>query len=207
MARLLLSNTRTFALAAAIGFAAGAQNAAVEELVLDSQSLSFDGQAKLFELHAPQITQGNLRIQADDALATGVDFNAASEWTFRGNVRITIDTTEIEAASARFTFEQKRLSRGDLEGGPGTPVSFTDVDAARQTTVTGQAQKMSYDSIAKTLRLTDTARMQKDNVEFQGCDLIYDFGAERVTSGSADCADRFRVIVLRDPASSPDAPQ
>ncbi len=42
--------------------------------------------------------------------------------------------------------------------------------------------------------------MQKDNVEFQGCDLIYDFGAERVTSGSADCADRFRVIVLRDPA-------
>jgi lipopolysaccharide export system protein LptA len=67
---------------------------------------------------------------------------------------------------------------------------------------------MSYDSIAKTLRLTDTARMQKDNVEFQGCDLIYDFGAERVTSGSADCADRFRVRVLRDDQpSSPDPPQ
>ena len=203
MARSLLSNARTLGLAVVVGFAADAQNTAVEELVLDSQSLSFDGQAKLFELHAPQITQGNLRIQADEALATGVDFNARSEWTFTGNVRITIETTQIEAGSARFTFEQKRLARGELEG---SPVTFTDVDATRQTTVTGQAQKMSYDAIARTIRLTDTARMQRDNVEFQGCDLIYDFGAERVTSGSADCADRFRVIARKDQSSSPDTP-
>jgi lipopolysaccharide transport protein LptA len=203
MARSLLSNARALGLAVVVGFAADAQNTAVEELVLDSQSLSFDGQAKLFELHAPQITQGSLRIQADDALATGVDFNAQSEWTFTGNVRITIETTEINAASARFTFEQKRLARGELEG---SPVTFTDVDAAQQTTVTGQAQKMSYDSIARTIRLTDTARMQRDNVEFQGCDLIYDFGAERVTSGSADCADRFRVIARKDQPSSPAPP-
>ena len=203
MARSLLSHARALGLAVAVGFAADAQNTAVEELVLDSQSLSFDGQAKLFELHAPEITQGSLRIQADDALATGVDFDARSEWTFTGNVRITIETTQIEATSARFTFEQKRLARGELEG---SPVTFTDVDAARQKTVTGQAQKMSYDSIARTIRLTDTARMQRDNVEFQGCDLIYDFGAERVTSGSADCADRFRVIARKDQPSSPDPP-
>jgi lipopolysaccharide transport protein LptA len=203
MARSLLSNARALGLVVVVGFAADAQVTAVEELVLDSQSLSFDGQAKLFELHAPQITQGNLRIQADDALATGVDFNAKSEWTFTGNVRITIETTQIEAASAKFTFEQKRLARGELEG---SPVTFTDVDPARQTTVTGQAQKMSYDSIARTIRLTDTARMQRDNVEFQGCDLIYDFGAERVTSGSADCADRFRVIARKNQPSSPAPP-
>jgi lipopolysaccharide transport protein LptA len=205
MARSLLSNARTFGLAVVVGFAARAQNDAVEELVLDSQSLAFDGQAKLFELHEPQITQGNLHIEADDALATGIDFNAKSEWTFTKNVRITIDTTEIEAESAVFTFEQKRLSRGELTG---TPVSFTEVDAVRQTTVTGEAQQMTYDSIRKTFRLTGTARMQKDNVEFQGCDLIYDSAAERVTSGSADCADRFRVRVLRDDQpSSPDPPQ
>jgi len=205
MARSLPSNARALVLAVAIGFAADAQNTAVEELVLDSQSLSFDGQRQLFELHAPQITQGNLRIRADDALATGVDFNARSVWTFTGNVQIMVETTQIEAASARFTFEQKRLSRGELEG---SPVTFTDVDPAQQMTVTGQAQKMSYDSIARTIRLTDTARMQRDNVEFQGCDLIYDFGAERVTSGSADCADRFRVIARKGEPSSPDpAPQ
>jgi lipopolysaccharide transport protein LptA len=156
-------------------------------------------------LHAPQITQGDLRIEADDALATGIDFEAQSEWRFTGNVRITIETTELEAASAVFTFKQKRLSSGELEG---TPVSFRDIDEARQTTVSGEARKMSYDNVARTLRLTDTARMQKDNVEFQGCDLIYDFAAERVTSGSADCADRFRVRVLREQQpSATDAPQ
>jgi lipopolysaccharide transport protein LptA len=205
MARSLLSNARAFGLALVIGFAADAQNDEAEELVLVSETLSFDGQAKLFELHAPQITQGNLRIEADDALATGIDFEAQSEWRFTGSVRITIETTELKADSAVFTFKQKRLSSGELEG---MPVSFTDIDEARQTTVNGEARKMSYDNIARTLRLTDTARMQKDNVEFQGCDLIYDFAAERVTSGSADCADRFRVRVLRaEQPSSPDAPQ
>jgi lipopolysaccharide transport protein LptA len=205
MARSLLNNARAFGLALVIGFAADAQNDEVEELVLVSETLSFDGQAKLFELHAPQITQGDLRIEADDALATGIDFEAQSEWRFTGNVRITIETTELEAASAVFTFKQKRLSSGELEG---TPVSFRDIDEARQTTVSGEARKMSYDNVARTLRLTDTARMQKDNVEFQGCDLIYDFAAERVTSGSADCADRFRVRVLREQQpSATDAPQ
>jgi len=201
-----LSNLRISALALAVGFAAGAQNdEAGEELLLDSESLSFDGKANLFELHAPTITQGNLRIQADDALATSIDFNARSEWRFTGNVRITIDTAEIEASSAVFTFEQKRLSRGELEG---TPVSFTEVDATRQTRVNGYAQKMSYDYVARTLRLVDSARIQKDNVEMQGCDLNYDFMAERVTSGSADCADLFRVRVLRDDQPpSPDPPQ
>ena len=44
----------------------------------------------------------------------------------------------------------------------------------------------------------------------QGCDIIYDFAAERVTSGSSDCSDRFRVRVLPEPdeqAAAPASPQ
>jgi lipopolysaccharide transport protein LptA len=205
MAPSLLNSVCICGLALATGFTVGAQNDEPEELVLASESLTFDGHTNLFQLHAPQITQGGLHIEADDALATGIDFNAQSEWRFTGNVRITIGSAVIEAASAVFTFEQKRLSRGELEG---TPVSFSDVDPTRQVRVSGHAQKMSYDYVARTLRMIDNALVQKDRVEMQGCDLIYDFTAERVTSGSADCADLFRVRVLpNNQPSSPNPPQ
>jgi lipopolysaccharide transport protein LptA len=205
MAHSLLSNLRACGLALAISFAAGAQNDEPEELVLTSGPITFNGQTNLFEAHAARITQGNLSIEADEVLATAIDFNEQSEWRFKGNVRITIDTAVIEAASAVFTFEQKRLSRGELEG---EPVTFTDTDPTRQINISGYAQKMSYDYVARTLRMVENARMQKDNVEMRGCDLIYDFAAERVTSGSADCADLFRVRVLpKDQPPSPDSPQ
>ena len=44
--------------------------------------------------------------------------------------------------------------------------------------------------------MSDNAWVHKDQYEIQGCDLIYDFAAERVTSGSADCAELFRIRVL-----------
>lgn len=166
-----------------------------QELLLDSESLSFDRQTNLIQLKAPRITQGNLRIEANEALATGTDFDERSEWRFKGNVRITVDTAVLRADSAVFTFANQQLSRGELEG---APASFTDSDRTRQTSISGRARKMSYDYIGRTLRMTDNAWIQRDKLEMQGCDLIYDFAAERVTSGSADCADLFRVRVLPD---------
>jgi len=204
MPHSLLSSLRTSWLALAISFAAGAQNDESEELVLTSGPITFNGQTNLFEAQAVRITQGNLVIEADDVLATAIDFNEQSEWRFTGNVRITVGTAVIEAGSAVFTFDEERLSRGELEG---APVVFSDVDE-KQRSVTGNAQKMSYDYVARTLRLTDGAWVRLDKREIRGCDLIYDFAAERVTSGSVDCADLFRVRVLPDDEPSPpDPPQ
>ena len=88
-------------------------------------------------------------------------------------------------------------------------MSFSDTDAATQRRVTGHAGKMSYDNVARTLRMTGDASVQLDAREVLGCDLIYDFQAERVTSGSADCEGGFRVRVRRDPegAAAPAPPQ
>lgn len=207
MASFLAKHTLICALACALDFAAVAQNAReCEELLFNSESLTFDQQTSLIELREPQITQCALRIEADAALATGIDFDTRSEWRLTGNVRITVDTAVIEADKAVFTFDQKRLSRGELEG---APASFKDVDPTQQTTITGQANKMSYDSVARTLRLTEGAWVQRDRIEMTGCDLIYDFGAERVTSGSTDCGDLFRVraVPRSEPAPAPAAPE
>jgi lipopolysaccharide transport protein LptA len=177
-----------------------------DEVVFNSEALNFDRQNNLIQLRGPRITQCDLRIVADEALATGVEFDQDGEWRLTGNVRVEAGTAVIQADRATFTFDNGQLSRGELEGGP---VSFSDVDAAAQTSNTGRATKMSYDYVARTLRMID-GWVQKDKVEIQGCDLIYDFTNEGVTSGSADCATTMRY---RRPAdtnervAAPDAPQ
>jgi lipopolysaccharide transport protein LptA len=194
------------ALAVVVASPGSAQNddAAFE---FESGPFVFDGQTNMMRAKAPLITQGALRIQADDVLATALEFDETGEFRLTGNVRIDIDTAFMEADSAVFTYAQGRVSSGELEG---TPVSFTDVDAATQRRVTGRAGKISYDHVAGTLRLTGGAAVQFATREVVGCDLIYDFSAERASSGSADCEDRFRIIIRREseaPTAAPDPPQ
>ena len=196
MARSFPSTLRGCALALAVALAAGAQdNAARDELQFSSDTLVLDGPTSMMRAQQPRITQGNLRIAADDALATGFEFDEAGEFRLTGNVRVDVDTAFMEAHSAVFMYASGQLSRGELEG---TPVSFTAVDAATQRKVTGHAGKMSYDNVARTLRMSGNAAVQMETREVLGCDLIYDLRAERVTSGSADCEDKFRVRVRRD---------
>ena len=208
MARSALSTLRHCALALAVALAANAQsNNDGEELQFSSGPFVLDGQTNMMRAQSPRITQGDLTISADDALATGFEFDEAGEFRLTGNVRVEIDTAVMEADSAVFTFADGQLSRGELEG---MPVLFSDVDAATERSVTGRAGKISYDNVARTLRMLGDASVQLDRREVLGCDLIYDFGAERVTSGSADCEGGFRVRVRRDSegqTAAPDPPQ
>jgi lipopolysaccharide transport protein LptA len=203
MARFFASTLRACAAALAVVLAAGAQNNAGDELQFTSGPLVLDGPTNMMRAQQPRITQGNLRIAADDVLATGFEFEQAGEFRLTGNVRVDVDTASMEANSAVFTYANGRVSRGELEG---TPVSFSAVDAATQRKVTGHAGKMSYDNVARTLRMTGDASVQLETREVLGCDLIYDFRAERVTSGSADCEGGFRVRVRRDSEERAPAP-
>jgi lipopolysaccharide transport protein LptA len=173
----------------------------------ESGPFVFDGQTNMMRAEAPRITQGDLRIQADDVLATALEFDETGEFRLTGNVRIDVDTAFMEADSAVFTYAGGRVSRGELEG---TPVSFTDVDPATQRSVTGRADKIAYDHVARTLRITGEASVAYPTREVIGCDLIYDFGTEKVSSGSASCEGGFRFIFRRDSeerAAPPDPPQ
>jgi lipopolysaccharide transport protein LptA len=191
MASSLLSNSCRCGLVLALALASDAQEAGDrQELVLESGPLAFDGQTNLFAIKAPRIRQGDLYIAADDAVATGVEFDAASEWRFMGNVRIEVGTAIMSADSAVFTFEQERLSRGELEG---DPASFTHTDPARKKPLSGTANRMSYDYIARTVRMTGNVSLQRDQTEVQGCDIIYNLTTEGFSSGDSDCENPFRL--------------
>jgi lipopolysaccharide transport protein LptA len=206
VARSYLSLPCLCALAVAAALPGGAQNddASFE---FEAGPFVFEGQTNMMRAEAPRIVQGDLRIAADEVLVTGLEFEEAGEFRLTGNVRIDVGTAFMEADSAVFAYAQGRLSRGELEG---TPVSFTDVDAATGRSVTGRADKISYDNVARTLRITGEASVVYPTREVIGCDLIYDFGTEKVSSGSADCEGGFRFIFRRDseePAVAPAPPQ
>ena len=192
----------------AVAFSAVAQNNdAGDELQFSADSVGVEGQTNMMRAQQPRIRQGNLRISADNVLATGFEFEGAGEFRLTGNVRVEVDNASMLANSAVFTYANGQLSRGELEG---TPVSFSEVEAATQRKVTGQAGKISYDNVARTLRMNGNASVQMETREVSGCDLIYDLRAERVTSGSADCEDKFRVRITRGPgeqAATPNPPQ
>jgi lipopolysaccharide transport protein LptA len=178
-----------------------------EQLVFESQSWTLDGKTNLIHFVGPKITQGDLGIEAQEAIATGIEFEQQSEWRFTGQVRIKLDGALITADSAVFTFADKRLSRGELSG------SATFEDTARaegKSAVRGGANKILYDDRARTLRLSENAWVHKDQYEMQGCDLIYNLNGEGVTSGSPNCPQPFRIRVLsqqNENAAATDAPR
>ncbi len=191
-------------LAAALGLqwpAAGQNGADPLPIDLEFVSLSIDGDTNRVHMREPKITQGALRIQAGDAIASETGFERA-EWELSGGVRIETESAVIEADTAVFSFRDFMLTRSELKG---KPASFTDRGTAQRDPATGSADTISYDHAGHVLRMLGNARIARDTSEFTSCDLIYDFDDRgRITTGNADCPERsqFRFIPRSGAASS-----
>ena len=185
-------NVCLLSLAATAPSVLGAQGDS-EQLVFESQSWTLDGKSNLIHFVGPRIKQGDLGIEAAEAVATGIEFEQQSEWRFSGNVRIQLKGALITADSAVFTFADKRVARGELTGS----ATFEDTERVEgKSPVRGGANKVVYDDRARTLRLSENAWVHKDQYEMQGCDLIYNLNGEGVSSGSPNCPQPFRIRVL-----------
>lgn len=198
MAPSFLTNLCACGLVLALELASVAQESSSnrQELVLESALLTFNSQTKVFEIEAPKIRQGSLYVSADAAVATSIDFESASEWRFKGNVRIESGAAVIDADSAVFTFTEEQLSRGELVGAPAT---FTHTVPQRPKPTTGTADSISYDHTARTLRMSGNALLQREQNQIQSCDLIYNLTTEGFTSGNSDCG--FRLVRVVAPES------
>jgi lipopolysaccharide transport protein LptA len=185
------------------GVLAAQDRARPDAFELNADSLTFNRQTNLLEARHARIVRGNVRVEADESVANGVDFEQSTEWRFKGHVKITVDTAVLEAASAVFKFDSQQLSRADLEG---APALFAVPASTQQKPVRGEARKLSYDHVARTLELSDDAWIKKDEIEFRSCGLIYDFNIERVTSGPTDCGVRLVMPQKPKPNTPPAAP-
>lgn len=159
---------------------------------LDAESSTFDRETNTVIFKRLNITQGDMLIRADEAVAQGLDFEQG-EWRFAGSVMFTVDNTSIEADSATITFLANELQLAELVG---VPAQFEQVTDADQEPVSGGASTLSFDNVAQVMRMLGDAWFQQGPSEFRGCDLIYDLEQEQITSGSSDCGQPIVITIL-----------
>ena len=179
------------------GSAAGQSDEPIP-ISLDADSSSFDRRNDTVTFQGVRITQGRLGIQAESAVATGLDFED-SEWRFQGNVQINIDSARAYSDFADLTFKSHQLLTAILQG---EPAEFEDLSTDTGDLVRGQARVFTYDISEGTIRMSEDAWLREGPNEIRGCDLIYDVDQEKITASSSDCGERVMMTIV--PSSSAD---
>lgn len=155
----------------------GAAASATQDIVLDASSTQIDYGANRLTFADVTVTQGDMRIRADRAVANGTDRKFEdSNWEFSGNVRINFETGTLLANKASVRFVANRVV---LTSAVGTPAEFEQKLANMPRPVRGHASNIDYDVVAQTIRLRDDAWMFDGRNEMTSPALVYDIRAQR----------------------------
>src|SRR5688572_29111584 len=123
MANLPPSNSRRrFAAALACGLLGAAAVAQVsregQKIVMDAVPVEIDTRNNTAVFRDVVITQGDLRIQANEAhVVGGLDFETG-KWTVTGDVRINAEGGSLKSDKAVVLFRDKLISQATITGSP-----------------------------------------------------------------------------------------
>lgn len=182
-------------LLAAVCAGAGAQERAELPIQLKASSLDFDSQKGVVEYGAVLITQGGIRISADRAVTTGVDFDD-SKWQFSGTVRITTPESALASDTAEVRFAGGEIQNASVTGVPATFEQKRNEDFAQ-----GRARQIDYDLKRGTVELAGDAWLSDGKTEITGEKLVYSTANQRVVSQE-------QVLITIQPGeAAPDKPK
>jgi len=168
------------------------------DITLDAASSEVDYRANALLFRDLIITQGSVRVVAQRARSTGLDFED-STWTLSGAVRIDVDGGTLTSEEAAVTFEKNRIVRASIRG---KPAEFSQKlkggGSAR-----GRAGNILYDMAASTVTLREDAWLSDDGrSEVRGDQLVYNVREQRVQAGKPAGSDQ-RVRIIIRPRPSP----
>jgi lipopolysaccharide transport protein LptA len=167
-----------------------------ENITVESDGAEVDARTKQFFLPKARITQGGYAIQADEARATGLDFDN-STWIFNGKVKISTPDGSSAADHATVRFVHKEIIEIHIAGEPAT---FEQHDQARLTLAQGRAGAIDYDVQKNTVRMSQQAWVKYGQNEFTGTTVVYDINNQRVlASREEQQGERVRITI--DPNS------
>ena len=195
-----MARSRASALAVACCVAAAAIAAPLEPRgpqIDDSQPIqleagpsSFDYKNNRLVFPNVRITQGGLAIEADEGVATGLDFKE-SNWLFTGHVRITVPDGSMQSDEARISFVANLISSVDVSGTPARFEQKRDKSVAR-----GRATHIIYQPGPGTVRLVDDAWLSDGSNDISGKTLVYNIREQRViASPDEQGTDRIRITI------------
>lgn len=156
-----------------------------------SGGLRFDSQSGVIEYSGVTITQGQIRITADRAVTTGVEFED-SKWQFNGTVRITLPESSIASDTAEVRFAGGEVESAAVTGAPATFEQKREDQRAQ-----GRANRIDYDLKRGTVELAGDAWLTDGKTEITGETLVYSTANQRVVSQE-------EVVITIQPGEPPD---
>jgi lipopolysaccharide transport protein LptA len=200
------SNLNAFALAVLSMLAAytGAAAAPVQQAItLDAQSSEIDLRNNNVMFRKVHIVQGAMTVSADlgqaTKQATGLDFDN-SLWTFRGSVKITMDTGLLTSDDAEINFARKSLSKAVVNG---KPAAFEQRVEKTGKTAHGHADTIDYDAAKGLVRLSKNAWLSDGQTEIRGESLKYNVLAQSIVAEAAEQGSQRVHIIITPPPAKP----
>src|SRR5215468_122848 len=168
----------------------------------DAASSEVDYRTNMVVFSQVVISQGAMRVQADHAHASGLNF-ANSRWTFDGHVRIdAAPSGSLRSDQAVVEFRDNRILRATANG---KPAEFEQPRGDSQQMARGHADEIVYDVSEGTVRLSNDAWLSDGVNEISGPLLVYNIRAQRVQAATQPGSDQ-RVHITISPQSAPPTP-
>jgi len=162
------------------------------DITLDAASSEVDFRANIVLFRNIVISQGKVRVVAQRARSTGLDFDD-STWMLSGTVRIEVDGGVLTSDEASVTFQGNRIVSASIRG---KPAEFSQLlkDGSR---TRGRAGSILYDVTASIVTLREEAWLSDDGrSEIRGDQLVYYTREERVQAGKpVGSNERVRIII------------
>jgi lipopolysaccharide transport protein LptA len=146
------------------------------DLVAASSDFDYKNNALLFK--QVKIAQGPLKVEADAASATGLNFEE-SDWTLSGKVKITVPDGMLTSSDAKVMFRKNQISRAEISG---APAEFQQLVKETGKLAKGHANSIVYDVQANTVRMAGDAWLTDGENVIRGETLIYDIAGQRVAA-------------------------
>jgi lipopolysaccharide transport protein LptA len=175
-----------------------------QAIILDAASSEVDYANNKYLFRAVTITQGDLRVQADEARATGTDFDNAT-WEFRGKVRITLPNGALRSDLARVQFRNNLIANARIEG---QPAEFEQQRAGQMEPARGRARTIDYDVATHLVTFAQDAWLSDGRNEIRGNELVYHLLDQKVRaqSNASDGSGGIRITIRPSIKPTPPSP-
>lgn len=167
---------------------------------LEAASSDFDYKNNSLMFRRIRITQGGLEVTAQQASATGLEFEN-SEWRLQGDVRITVPGGSLQSSEARVQFRNNAIVSASIKG---EPAQFEQRLRENAQVARGRASSIDYNVRESTVRLSGDAWLSDGQNEIRGNTLLYDIGRERVQANPNE-KDPGGVRITINPPKKPAA--
>jgi lipopolysaccharide transport protein LptA len=152
-------------------------------VTVDAASSEVDYKTNTVVFTRVTITQGDMRVQAERAHATGLNF-ANSKWNFDGNVHIDAGPRgNLRSDQAIVEFRDNHIARATITG---KPAEFEQKRENSLLVAHGHADEILYDVSEGTVRMLNDAWLSDGQNEISGPLLVYNIREQRIqAAGSA----------------------